>query len=50
MVIKNIAAALNPVDYKRPYFMFFPVKLGLDSFGVVTDMGKKVDSNKFKIG
>lgn len=49
VVVRNIAATLNPVDFKRTEFGFlhFPVRLGLDSVGVVVDCGAKVDQKVF---
>ncbi|XP_052118396.1 2-methylene-furan-3-one reductase-like isoform X1 [Arachis duranensis] len=54
VLIKVVAAALNPVDYKRALGLFkdtdspFPTAPGYDVAGVVVKVGSKV--KKFKVG
>ena len=52
ILIKVLAVGLNPVDYKRASWPTakYPFTLGLDTCGVVSKTGAKVDTGKFVEG
>ena len=57
IVVKNAAVAINPLDWAKQMmgnllfgWLKYPIVLGSDVAGVVVEVGKSVDANRFKVG
>jgi NADPH:quinone reductase-like Zn-dependent oxidoreductase len=48
LIVKVVAAGINPVDYKLPHFMVKNRAVGLDFSGIVTEIGS--DVKDFAVG